>query len=263
MAMNENRLDVAERILKPYLKEDPFDAKAIRMLAEVAARIGRWRDAENLLRRAVELAPGWTAARANLALVLGRMGRPAEALELLEEVFEAEPEELGHWNLKAATLGRVGDFESAIDLYERVLERAPAQPRVWVSYGHMLKTIGRVTDGIAAYRKAIALNPALGEAWWSLANLKTVKFGEVDLAAMRNALARKDLGDEDRFHLEFALATSLSPGMDRRDGRSLHRDLQQAGLWGTTRGLQCARSNLRRRTAACGVDPGRADPIVP
>jgi tetratricopeptide (TPR) repeat protein len=209
MAMNENRLDVAERILKPYLKEDPFDAKAIRMLAEVAARIGRWRDAENLLRRAVELAPGWTAARANLALVLGRMGRPAEALELLEEVFEAEPEELGHWNLKAATLGRVGDFESAIDLYERVLERAAAQPRVWVSYGHMLKTIGRVTDGIAAYRKAIALNPALGEAWWSLANLKTVKFGEVDLAAMRNALARKDLGDEDRFHLEFALGKAM------------------------------------------------------
>jgi len=33
MAMNENRLDVAERLLKPHLKEDPFDAAAIRMLA--------------------------------------------------------------------------------------------------------------------------------------------------------------------------------------------------------------------------------------
>src|SRR3954470_22295334 len=79
-ALHENRLDVAERILKPHLKEDPFDARAIRMLAELAARIGRWKDAENLLRRAVELAPGWTSAKANLALVLGRMGRPAEAL---------------------------------------------------------------------------------------------------------------------------------------------------------------------------------------
>ena len=87
MALNENRLDVAERLLKPHLKEDPFDAAAIRMLAELAARIGRWRDAENLLRRAVELAPGWAAAKANLALVLGRTGRPAEALELLDEIF--------------------------------------------------------------------------------------------------------------------------------------------------------------------------------
>src|SRR5438132_9598701 len=59
MALNENRLDVAERILKPHLKEDPYDAAAIRMLAELAARIGRWRDAESLLRRAVEIAPGW------------------------------------------------------------------------------------------------------------------------------------------------------------------------------------------------------------
>src|SRR5438270_8400586 len=92
IALNENRLDVAERILKPHLKEDPFDAAAIRMLAELAGRIGRWRDAENLLRRAVELAPGWAAAKANLALVLGRTGRPAEAMELLDDVFAVEPE---------------------------------------------------------------------------------------------------------------------------------------------------------------------------
>src|SRR6476469_9643571 len=87
LALNENRLDVAERLLKPHLKEDPFDARAIRMLAELAARIGRTRDAEHLLRRAVELAPGWTAPKANLALVLGRTGRPAEAMELLDDIF--------------------------------------------------------------------------------------------------------------------------------------------------------------------------------
>ena len=209
IALNENRLDVAERILKSYLKEDPFDARAIRMLAELAARIGRWRDAENLLRRAVELAPGWGAPRANLALVLGRMGRPAEALELLDDLFVDEPEDLGHWNLKAATLGRLGDFDEAIRLYEGVLERSPNRPRVWLSYGHMLKTVGRQADGIAAYRRAIALQPSLGDAWWSLANLKTVKFDESDLEAMEGALQLHDLSDEDRFHLEFALGKAM------------------------------------------------------
>ena len=69
---------------------------------------------KHLLRRAVELAPGFTAARANLALVLGRMGRPAEALDLLDALFDDEPEAIGHWNLKAATLGRLGDFDEAI-----------------------------------------------------------------------------------------------------------------------------------------------------
>src|SRR5215218_3999442 len=90
-ARTENRLDVAERILKPHLKNDPFDVRAIRMLAELAARIGRMKDCENLLRRALEIAPNFTPARANLALVLGRTGRPAEALELLDDVFRDEP----------------------------------------------------------------------------------------------------------------------------------------------------------------------------
>jgi tetratricopeptide (TPR) repeat protein len=209
MALNENRLDVAERILKPHLKEDPFDAKAIRMLAELAGRIGRWRDAENLLRRAVELAPGWTAARANLAMVLGRLGRPAEAMELLDSVLAEEPEWLGNWNLKAATLGRLGDFAEAISVYEDVLRRAPKQPRVLVSYGHMLKTIGRLSDGIAAYRRAIEMRSTLGEAWWSLANLKTVKFDEIDLEAMRRALDAPEVSDADRVHLDFALGKAL------------------------------------------------------
>ena len=208
-ALHDDRLDVAERILKPHLKEDPFDVRAIRMLAELAARLGRLKDSETLLRRALEIDPNFTAARANLAMVLGRLGRAAEALELLDEVFEAEPDRAGHLNLKAATLGRLGDFEQALELYVQVLKRAPNQPRVLTSYGHMLKTVGRLDESVAAYRKAIAINPALGEVWWSLANLKTVRFSDEDIAVMEQALERDDLKDDDRFHLEFALGKAF------------------------------------------------------
>ncbi|WP_223276347.1 tetratricopeptide repeat protein [Sphingomonas daechungensis] len=208
-ALNENRLDIAERLLKPHLMEDPFDVRAIRMLAELAARLGRLKDSEVLLRRALEIDPNFTGARANLAMVLGRLGRPSEALELLDGVFEAEPDRVGHLNLKAATLGRLGDFEQALMLYEQVLSRAPNQPRVLMSYGHMLKTVGRLGDSVAAYRDAIAINPALGEVWWSLANLKTVEFTDEDIAAMEAALARSDLKDDDRFHVEFALGKAF------------------------------------------------------
>lgn len=213
-ALHDNRLEIAEPLLKAHLKEDPFDAKAIRMLAELAWRIGRMKDAEHLLRRAVELAPGFTAARSQLALVLGRMGRPQEALPLLDTLFEQDGEDLGHWNLKAATIARLGDFDEAIKLYEQVLDRAPKQPKVWMSYGHMLKTVGRQDDSIAAYRQAIEIAPQLGEAWWSLANLKTVKFSDGDIAAMESALNHRDLRDEDRFHLDFALGKAMH---DRQD----------------------------------------------
>ena len=220
-ALHENRLDVAERLLKPHLKEDPFDVRAIRMLAELAARIGRLKDSETLLRRALEIAPNFNPARANLALVLGRLGRPAESLELLDELFEAEPEALQHVNLKAATLGRLGDFDDAIGLYEQVLKRLPNHTRVWLSYGHMLKTVGRQADGIAAYRKALELEPTAGEAWWSLANLKTVQFTEDDIATMQQALASPELKDDDRFHLDFALGKAYHD-MGRSDEAFAH-----------------------------------------
>lgn len=219
--MHDDRLDVAERILKPHLKEDPFDVRAIRMLAELAARIGRLKDSETLLRRALEIDPNFVGARTNLAIVLGRLGRSAEALDLLEVIFEQDPEGLGHLNLKAATLGRLGDFEQALELYERVLDRAPNQPRVNLTYGHMLNTVGRLPESIDAYRRAIALNPRLGEAWWSLANLKTFRFSEDDIATMEQTLQLDGLKDNDRFHLEFALGKALHD-LDRSEDAFAH-----------------------------------------
>ncbi len=189
VAMNDNDIPRAEFLLREHLKERPFEVAAIRMLAEVAGRIGRYKDSESLLRRALELSPGFTAARANLALVLYRQNRPTEAIEQLGQVLTEEPDNPGHANLQAAALGRIGEFDEAIGFYERVLQQAPNQPRVWMSFGHMLKTVGRLDEGIAAYRKAIDLMPGLGEVWWSLANLKTVKFSDADIAAMEAALA--------------------------------------------------------------------------
>jgi tetratricopeptide (TPR) repeat protein len=209
LAMNENRLHDAEPRLRAQLKADPFDVAAMRMLAELAGRIGRYKDSETLLRRALELSPAFTAARANLALVLYRLNRPEEAIAELDRVIAEEPENPGHANLHAAALGRIGEFEEALALYAQVLEAAPNQPRVWMSMGHTLKTVGRQAEGIAAYRKALALMPTLGEAWWSLANLKTVKFDDPDIAAMQAALASGAVASEDRFHLDFALGKAL------------------------------------------------------
>jgi len=58
-ALCRNDLAVAERLLRERLKQAPTDVAAIRMLAESGARRGRHRDAENLLLRAIELAPAF------------------------------------------------------------------------------------------------------------------------------------------------------------------------------------------------------------
>jgi tetratricopeptide (TPR) repeat protein len=209
LALVENELHVAEPLLRARLKASPFDVAAIRMMAELAARIGRYRDSEALLRRAVELAPAFVPARANLATVLYRQNRTAEALEELEKLHGSDPGNTAHDTLRAAVLGRVGDYDEAIALYREVLERRPDQPKLWMSYGHALKTVGRQDDAIAAYRRGLDVDPSLGEIWWSLANLKTVRFDADDIERMKRVLRIPELSNENRLHLDFALGKAL------------------------------------------------------
>ncbi len=225
LALAEDRLPDAEAALRARLREDATDVAAIRMLAEVAGRIGRYGDAEKLLVRALELAPGFGAARANLATVYYKQNRYAEAVAALDAVLDEDPDNPAHANLKAAALGRIGGYDEAIALYEQLTRRFPDHAKLWMSYGHMLKTVGRQEDCIAAYRHALGADPGLGELWWSLANLKTIRFGADDRAAMEAALGAADAADaardDDRLHLHFALGKAYDDA-DEADAAFRH-----------------------------------------
>jgi predicted Zn-dependent protease len=209
IALVENRIPEAEALLRQHLKQAPTDVAAIRMFAEVAARLGRNEDALHLLERCLELAPGFDAARQNYAQVLHRSNRPEQALAQIERLLATAPTHPGYRNLKAVVLCRVGDYEPAIAIYAELLEQYPDNPKVWMSYGHALKTAGHTQRAIAAYRRSLEREPSFGEVWWSLANLKTFRFDADDLATMRRQLARADLAEDDRLHLEFAVGKAL------------------------------------------------------
>ena len=214
LALAENRVSEAEPLLRAHLKKFPTDVAAIRMLAEVAARLGRYTDARNLLERCLELAPGFHAARHNLATVLHRDNLPRESLAQLDRLLLHDPRSPSYRNLKAAVLARIGEYDQALVLYRQLIAEYPHQSRVWLSYGHALKTEGDVAECIVAYRKAIELEPTFGEAYWSLANLKTFRFEPADLDAMRRHLASDTLNNEDRLHFEFALGKALEDARD-------------------------------------------------
>ena len=208
-ALVDGRIAVAEQLLREHLMEFPTDVAAIRMLAEVAGRLKRYTDAENLLVRCLELAPGFRAARQNYAQILHRQQKPVAALEQIDLLLATEPRNPGLRNLKAAVLGTIGEYEQALELYAGVVAEYAQQPKIWMSYGHALKTAGKLQESIAAYRKSIELSPGLGEAWWSLANLKTFRFTSDEVTALRGQLERTDLTAEDRFHFQFTLGKAL------------------------------------------------------
>jgi predicted Zn-dependent protease len=213
-ALVEGRIAHAEGLLRAHLRQYPTDVAAIRMLAEVAARLGRNPDAEVLLERCLELAPSFHPARHQYAIVLQRQNKAAAALRQLDHLEKIDPRNSSYRNLKAVVLVKIGEYQESIEIYAEVLAAHPDQSKLWLMYGHALSTAGREGDGIAAYRKCIQLAPRFGEAYWSLANLKTFRFSAQEKLDMLTQLASDDLSTEDRVHFDFAMGKALEDEAD-------------------------------------------------
>lgn len=266
-ALGENRIPVAEALLREHLKQYPTDVAAIRMFAEVAARLGRYADAEALLERCLELAPSFLGARHNYAYVLHRQNKLAKSLQQLERLLAGDPRNPGYRNLQAAVLGRAGDYDRALQIYAEVVKEYPRNAKVWMSYGHALKTAGQQGDCVATYRRAIELAPQLGEAYWSLANLKTFRFSAADLVAMQGQLRRNDLSEEDRLHFHFSLGKAFEDACDYAksfehydQGNSLRRAMVHYDADDNSRQMRRSKELLTKEFFAARVDGGSPSP---
>lgn len=199
----------AERISREVLKKDPLDTTAMRILASVGVRLGKLKEASHLLERCLELAPDFHHARHNYATIFVKRNKLEAALAEVDTLLHFEPNNPNFLILKATILGRKGDHQPAIALYEQLLKHYPAHAGAHMNYGHTLKTVGRLDEAVAAYRAAIDLDPASGESYWSLANLKTFRFSDEDVANMQTYVEKSGIVAEDQAHLAFALGKAF------------------------------------------------------
>lgn len=206
-ALMSGNLPAAEAVLRPVLAARPHDVAALRMLADVALRLGRLREAEQLLRRAVGLAPAFDFARYNLATALHLQNRSGEALAELDRMKGNDNEE--SLSMRAAIYSRIGRYKEAASLYRDLASRNSDRVEIWISLANVLKFAGDQEGAVSSYRRAIEVFPEHGEAWWGLADLKTFKFTTEDIATMEAALQRTDLNDDDRLRLHFALGKAF------------------------------------------------------
>ena len=208
-AFIEGNLQVSEVHCRKHLKEQPNDVSAIRLLAEIAIKLGVYPDAEQLLVRCLRLAPDYQLARLNYAHVLNKRDKCQVAMEQIDILEKHQADAPPHQIIKAAILVRQGKFREAIDLYTNLTTRFPDQAGLFTSRGHAQKTIGEQVEAIDSYRRAISCSPSYGEAYWSLANLKTFRFSPEEISQMQNLMGRQDLPVLDKINISFALGKAL------------------------------------------------------
>jgi len=210
-------LEPAEAVLRDYLRQDDGNVGALRLLARIRMGRGAFDEAETLLAAVLARAPDYHAARLDYAAALLQRQKPAASRRQAEHLLEHDPADREYRKQYAAACLALGDYEPVIDLYAGLLAEQPsgadvAELRLWRA--NALRIAGRQAEAIADYRAALAARPDYGVAWFSLANLKTYRFTDDDIATLQAAEAAPMLQDMDRVYLDFALGKALE---DRGD----------------------------------------------
>ena len=212
--LHEGRLFKAERLCRAFLQANGHHFEAMRLLAELGVRAHAMEEAEFLLESCAVLRPDYLPARFDYIKLLNKRQKFEAALtqaEAIREIAQDSPQfQLQYANQHLA----VGNFDTALALYDQLRATAPNDPVVSLTHGHALKTVGRQDEAVAAYRAAYAARGDLGDAYWSLANLKTYRFSDAEIARMRLAEAAAETSLFDRYSLCFALGKALE---DRAD----------------------------------------------
>ena len=219
----EGRLVRAEEICRHYLRRNPKDVEGMRLLAKIGIELGILDDAEFLLESAVEFAPDDVQLRFDYIDALRRRQKSAEAKEQAELLHQRDPANPLFASRLAIECIQTGDYERGLELFDQVLEKLPGDPASLTSRGHALKTKGDRAEAEASYAHALRSKPDHGDAWYALANLKTYRFSDAEIAAMREQVERSDLAFMDRVHLNFALAKALEDEGDY-EGSFRHYD---------------------------------------
>jgi tetratricopeptide (TPR) repeat protein len=206
---SDGDLAPAEQIVRAFLLRHGDHPEAMRLLAKIGLARGVLDDAELLLEAALVLAPDHRAARLDYGQALAQRHKYRQAADQAQRLLALDPRNKDYLSLAATAAVGLGEHERAIALYQAMLVEMPDNPDVHLWLGHALKTIDRVGDAIEAYRAAARARPDFGDAYWSLANLKTYRFAESEIAQVRGAEEAAATQAEDRIHLCFALGKAL------------------------------------------------------
>jgi tetratricopeptide (TPR) repeat protein len=188
------------------LAEFSFDVSQLSLLANTATRERRFDVAENLLIKAILIAPFEPSLWGSLGSVYQNAGRPGDALRLSKFAIAIIPDDPGLRAKQAALLCDLARPKQAISRLQPALQRWPEEADLHVALGVALGISGKPEAAASALREAIHLDPTLLEAQFLLA-VSLYELGQFD--ASRKA-AQKALLIRPEYSVALSLLASIA-----------------------------------------------------
>ena len=212
-AMGNERLAEAEKKCRAILARQPGYPAAAFTLARLASKVGAFDEATEILLEAIRRHPCDVSLRASLVVSLEDSGRYADAVSEAHQITAINPDTASSWLILGRVQGHCGHYEQALASYEGATrlagDSAAEHSSTDLLRGHLLKILGRHEDGIAAYRSSIRRLAGNGAGWWGLADMKTYRFSDGDITAMREVADDATVKAEQRTQVAFALGKAF------------------------------------------------------
>lgn len=212
--MNDGKLIKAEQICRHFLQNNKRNIDGMCLLAEIGIELKVYDDAEFLLTTALELDPEHIHARSLFLNLSLKLGKYKKAQELVTKLLIQQPENVSFMVAKANVLAGLGLVNEAIILFDNVITAGHKNAEFYLQHGHALKASGNISAAVQAYQNAYNINPKFGDAYWSLANTKTYRFTDAEIAQMEQLAEQADQPLQDKIQMLFALGKAKEDNKD-------------------------------------------------
>lgn len=238
--LRSGRGQLADIVCRQVLARSPGHLQALHLAALTCLSLGRGEEAEQLIGRAVDLAPELPELRNDRGEILRALGRYEAAIAAFRGALDLKPDyaeasnNLGvalhqaertedalaafraaldmrvdypeaRYNL-GVTLADVGRHEEALPHLAALLEQAPDNLVARERLAHALLALGREEEAIPQFRELTRLLPGGFDAWYALGGLEQRRKSLPEaLDALEKAVALKPEHPWARFHLGMVL----------------------------------------------------------
>ena len=121
----KNNLEIAGKIYKKILKEDPNHFPSTVLLGTLSAQTKNFNVAKQLLEKAIKINPDHPEAYYNLGLVFNELGDFEKAISCFEKAIKIKPDYADAYNNLGNCYKDLGDFQKAINCYEQAIKFQP------------------------------------------------------------------------------------------------------------------------------------------
>ena len=203
------KLKEAELYIHKALELNRNYAFAHLNLGGILKDLGKLKEAELSVRKALELDPNCASAYSNLGGILKDLGKLKEAELSVRKALELNPNSSNAYSNLGGILKDLGKLKEAELYIRKALELNPNSPDAYSNLGGILKDLGKLKEAELSVRKALELDPNCASAYFSLSTLKYANESNLWINKLfsKNFLNNKNI--QDQINIYFARANIL------------------------------------------------------